>query len=135
VEGLRVLVADDHDIVRAIIVTLLSSEFQLVGAVADGEQLLQAAIALQPDVIVSDVSMPLVSGLEARTELLSRGIEVIFVFITTLDIESFRSGAEEAPTGYVHKMDLITELTLAVREVARGGSYVSRSFQENPGSP
>ena len=130
-EKLRVLVAEDHDAIRAFVVTLLSKEFQVVGAVGDGEQLVEAALLFWPDVIVSDIAMPLMDGLMARERLLSKKIHIPFVFITVLDMVKYLSNLDEYPLGYVHKMDLRDELGLAIQAVADGHSYLSRSFQRS----
>ena len=130
VNGLRVLIADDLEDVRGIVVALLSSDFQVVGAVSDGQQLVQAAIFLQPDVIVSDIHMPVMDGVSAKKELRSKGIKCPFVFMTMFDLRGLSASEEEAPVGYLHKMDLFNELKLAIHAVALGDSYISRSFRE-----
>ena len=131
--GLRVLIADDHEGLRGIVVALLSSDFQVVGAVGDGQQLVQAAIFLQPDVIISDVHMPGMDGLSAKKELRSKGIQSPFIFITTTDLKDLAANEEETCIGYLHKMDLFSELKLAMHAVALGNSYISRSFRERRG--
>jgi len=130
-ERLRVLVAEDHHVIRSFVVTLLNEEFQVVGAVGDGEQLVEAARASLPDVIVSDIEMPAMDGLMAREELLSIGIEIPFVFITLLDMARLLAHHDRYSTGYIHKMDIINELNLGVHAVAKGRSYLSRSFKRN----
>ena len=127
--GMRVLVAEDHLEVRGIVVGILSSEFEVVAAVGDGEELISAAIRLKPDVIVSDIAMPLMDGLSARRDLISQGIECPFVFITITDIAWLASETEKPTVAYVHKVDMMTELNLAVREVALGNAYFSRLFR------
>ncbi len=127
--GLRVLVAEDHEDLRALLVALLSSDFQVVAAVDDGEQLVEAALFLKPDIIISDVGMPWVDSFSAKNELRSRGIESPFVFIATIDHEGlFPDSEEEEPVGWVHKYDLFNELKAAVHTVASGHAYISRSF-------
>jgi DNA-binding NarL/FixJ family response regulator len=126
---LRVLIAVTHDQLRGRIASLLNSEFQVIGAVVDGEELVEAAFLLQPDVIVSDIDMPVMGGYDAREELLARNIQYPFVFITLLRI-AIASVLAEGPVGYVHKIDLGEELKLAVNSVARGRFYASRSFRE-----
>jgi DNA-binding NarL/FixJ family response regulator len=129
VNGLRVLVAEDHEDLRALLVALLCSDFQVVGAVDDGEQLVEAAIFLKPDIIVSDVGMPWIDSFSAKNELRSRGIESPFVFIASIDYEGLLSTSiEEEPVGWVHKYDLFNELKVAVHTVASGNAYISRSF-------
>jgi DNA-binding NarL/FixJ family response regulator len=129
---LRVLVAEDHHVIRTFVATLLKEEFDVVGAVGDGEQLLEAARASLPDVIVSDIEMPGMDGLMAREELLSNGIQIPFVFITLLDMARLLAHHDRHPAGYVHKMDIINELNSGVHAVANGRSYLSRSFKRNP---
>jgi DNA-binding NarL/FixJ family response regulator len=132
-EKLRLLVAEDHDAVRGICVTLLQSEFEVVASVGDGEKLMKAAVHLLPDVIVSDILMPAKDGLSVRTELLARKIEIPFVFITLMDVGLV--SPLPASVSYVHKSDLTAELIAGVWAVARGEVYLSQSFRELWGSP
>ncbi len=126
---LRVLVADDHQLLRAVIIALLTSEFQVVGHVDDGEQLISAALLLKPDVIVSDIQMRLIDGVSAREDLRSRGVDARFVFTTAIDIGELSSFVEDGPVAFVHKTDLVPELELAVWTVADGRSYLSQSLR------
>ena len=130
--GLRVVVAEDHLEVRGIVVGILSQEFEVVDAVGDGEQLVLAVIRHKPDVIVCDIGMPLMDGPSARRHLLSRGITHPFVFITIMDITGLASMAAKTAIAYVHKTDMANELNLAVRSVAMGNSYFSKLFQRMP---
>jgi CheY-like chemotaxis protein len=134
VNQLRVLVAEDNEDLRPIIVALLSSEFQVVGAVGDGEQIVMGAIFLKPDVIVTDISMPVMDGIAAMNELRSRGIEYPFVFMTAISIEGFSSKVD-GPVAYVHKNDLFSELKLSVHAVMMGDTYMSHSFRQVKGEP
>lgn len=132
--GLRVLVAEDLEDMRAIVVALLSSDFEVVAAVGDGEQLIRSATFLQPDVIISDISMPLVDGFAVKEKLWSKGLKFPFVFITAMDLHDLYSIVEEGSVGYVNKSDLFNELKPAIDAVALGHSYMSRTFrgrQEN----
>jgi len=129
VNGLRVLVAEDHEDLRALLVALLSSDFQVVGAVDDGEQLVETAVFLKPDIIITDIGMPWIDSFSAKNELRSRGIQSPFVFIATIDYEGlFSDSVEGEPVGWVHKYDLFSELKVAVHAVASGSAYISRSF-------
>jgi len=132
-QRLRVLVAEDHESVRNILVELLRSEFEVVGAVADGAQLVKAATLLQPDVIVSDILMPGQDAFVARDELLSQGIKVPFVFITLMDTRVISPQPDNV--SYVHKSDVTQELAKGVRAVARGEVYLSKAFRELWGQP
>ena len=128
-KGWRVLVAEDHEDLRALLVALLCSDFQVVGAVDDGEQLVEAATFLKPDIIISDVGIPWVDSFSAKNELRSRGIHSSFVFIATMDFDGlFSTSVAEEPVGWVHKYDLFSELKAAVHTVASGNTYISRSF-------
>ena len=126
---LRVLVAEDHERIRTTVVDLLSSEFAVVGAVGDGQELVKAAPLLKPNIIVSDIAMPLMNGFAAMRALRAKGIETPFVFITVMTIDGLSSGVEEHRVGFVHKEDLVDELTSAVHAVAAGESYLSRLFR------
>jgi DNA-binding NarL/FixJ family response regulator len=132
--GPRILIAEDHENLRGIVVAMLSSEFQVVGAVGDGEQLVQAAVFLQPDVIVSDIRMPAKDGLTAREELRLKGVNPPFVFMTMLEPADLSSFITAGAVGYVHKTDLFNELKLAINAALLGKSYLSQTFQEKLGS-
>jgi DNA-binding NarL/FixJ family response regulator len=77
-----VLLADDHTIVADGLISLLKDSFDLVGAVKDGQQLVEAARRLRPDVIVTDISMPVLSGLEALRQLKAERMDVKVIFLT-----------------------------------------------------
>jgi DNA-binding NarL/FixJ family response regulator len=130
-DKLRVLIAEDHEQLRATIVDLLDSEFTVVGAVGDGQQLVEAAPVLNPSLIVSDIDMPLMDGFSAMRVLRAKGIQTPFVFITLMTVEGISSGVEDHPVGFVHKADLANELKSAIHAVAVGVSYLSRSFRQN----
>jgi DNA-binding NarL/FixJ family response regulator len=131
-ERLRVLVSEDHEPVRGILVELLRADFEVVGAIGDGQKLVEAAVLLQPDVIVSDILMPIKNGFSARLEILARGIKAPFVFITLLDAGMISPFPDNL--SYVHKSDLMAELTQSVRAVAAGRVYLSRLFRDLWGS-
>jgi DNA-binding NarL/FixJ family response regulator len=122
----RVLLADDHTIVAEGLRSLLEGEFEFVGTVGDGRALLDAARNLKPDVIVADISMPLLNGLDAARQLKRDGVAAKIVFLTMhseaqLAAEAFRAGA----SGYVLKSSAGEELIAAIHEVAKGRAYVT----------
>jgi len=122
----RVLIADDHTFVAEACVKLLEPEFEVVGTVADGQALLAAVPNLKPDVIVLDVGMPLLNGLEAgkRIKKMVRAIRIVYLTMNTdlgIAAEAFRGGA----SGYLLKTSASAELVTAVREVLKGKRYVS----------
>jgi DNA-binding NarL/FixJ family response regulator len=122
----KVLLADDHTIVAEGLRSLLEGEFEFVGTVGDGRALLDAARNLKPDVIVADISMPLLNGLDAARQLKRDGVTAKIVFLTMhaeahLAAEAFRAGA----SGYVLKSSAGEELIAAIHEVAKGRAYVT----------
>ena len=123
------LVGEDHRELRRLVLSVLVSAFAVIGAVDDGDELIETAILHQPDVIICNIDLPFMGGFGVRQELSFRGIRCPFVFTAMLGIEmSFRK--EDGAVGYVHRTDVSEELNLAVGAVARKGFYVSRSFRE-----
>ena len=122
----RVLLADDHALLLEAFRKLLEAEFDVVECVTDGAQLVDAALRLAPDVIVTDVSMPRMGGLEAARRLRERLPSAGIVFLTVnedpqLAAEAFRLGA----SGWVLKSSTATELGEAVRAALRGKRYLT----------
>jgi DNA-binding NarL/FixJ family response regulator len=125
-KGPRVLLADDHTLLLGAFEKLLAPECDIVGHVSDGRALLAAAETLRPDVIVLDIAMPLMNGLEAARHVKQRLRNVKLVFVTMhedadLAAEAFRSGA----SAYLLKRSAASELMTAIREVMKGRSYVT----------
>jgi CheY-like chemotaxis protein len=127
---LRVLVADDNDEIRSLIVVLLCQEFQVVGAVCDGEELVRAAICLFPDVIVSDILMPRMDGPAARKRLISQQRAIPFVLVSTHGKEVMQFLPSDSPVALVHKDDILGHLSSAVTAVFTGQSYLSPHYNE-----
>ena len=122
----RVMLADDHTLLVEAFAKLLEPECEIVGQVGDGLALLEAAARLQPDVVVLDVAMPLLNGLDAARQLKQRMPDVRLVFVTMnedpdLAAEAFRIGA----SGYLLKRSAASELLLAIREVMNRRHYVT----------
>src|SRR3954453_10080232 len=122
----RVILADDHTMIREALKGLLEPEFEVVGMFGDGLSLVEAASALQPNVIVLDIGMPKMNGLNAGQRLKQLMPMVKLVYLTMNqdpDIagEAFRLGA----SGFVLKNSAATELLQAIRQVVRGGYYVT----------
>jgi DNA-binding NarL/FixJ family response regulator len=121
-----VLLADDHTLVVEGLRKILEPECDVVGAVEDGRSLLEAAVQLKPDIILLDISMPLLNGVEAARRLRDTvpGVKVIFVTMhadATYVAEAFRAGA----SGYVLKRCASLELLHAIRQVLQGRAYVT----------
>jgi DNA-binding NarL/FixJ family response regulator len=121
----RVILADDHVMFAEALQTLLEPTFQLCGVVGDGEALVEAAERLRPDVIVTDIGMPRMDGLEAIRQLRSRKNPAPAVVLTMhgdvfMAAEAFRAGAN----GFVSKNAATAELICAIRTVHRGNHFV-----------
>jgi DNA-binding NarL/FixJ family response regulator len=121
--GSRVLIADDHPSVLARVSELVVSEFDVVAAVTNGQAALDAAAALQPDVLILDISMPILSGLEAAARLVGRGNAPPIVFLTVHEDAEFVDAARSVGArGYVLKRSITTDLLPAIRRVLDGES-------------
>ncbi len=122
----RVLLADDHTLLLEAFEKLLEHEYAVVGAVSNGRALLSAAAELKPDVIVLDIAMPLLNGLDAARQLKKTMPKVKLVFLTmnedpNVASEAFRAGA----SGYLLKTSAFSELSKAIEEALCGRSYVT----------
>ena len=122
----RILVADDHTMLLEAFKALLEPEFEIVGTVTDGRALLAAFSRLNPDVVLMDIAMPLLNGLDAgrQLKLQQRSVKLIYVTMNPdpeLAGEALRLGA----SGYVLKSSAASELTQAIREALRGRSYIT----------
>jgi DNA-binding NarL/FixJ family response regulator len=122
----RVLLADDHLMVAEALKSLLAPEFELVGVVEDGRKLLEAAGTLRPDVIVADITMPHLNGIDALVQLRQRGDHVPVVFLTMHRDASFaRRALDAGASGFVLKHSAPAELVLAIRAALEGKTYLT----------
>lgn len=122
----RILLADDHSSVIERVSALLQPAFEVVGAVANGKELLFESARLLPDVIVLDISMPDLSGIEAAHELRSKGSTAKVVFLTVqTGVEFVRACLDEGALGYVIKSRLATDLIPAIQHALSGQSFIS----------
>ena len=122
----RVLMADDHSLILAGLRKLVEGECEVVGTVEDGRALVQAAQTLRPDLILLDISMPLLNGLEAARQLRSLVPDCKLIFLTmhaspTYATEAFQIGA----SGYLLKRSAASELGLAIKAVLQGQHYLT----------
>ena len=125
-DRVRVLLVDDNACVLARAVTLLSENCTVVGTARDGCSALEAARTLQPDVIVLDISMPGMNGLEVASRLRQSGSRAAVVFLTIhTEEEVLMAAAECGAIGYVTKPRLASDLIFAVREAQAGRPFVS----------
>ena len=122
----RILLADDHRMFMQGLQSLLADEYELVGTVADGQALVEAAPHLDPDVIIVDISMPVLNGFDAVRQLKKKGTRARIIFLTMhpdagLVAEAFRCGG----SGYVLKQAAGEELISAIKEVLAGREYLT----------
>ncbi|MDX2251409.1 MAG: response regulator transcription factor [Nitrospira sp.] len=122
----RLLMADDHSLVLAGLRKLVEAEGEVVGTVEDGRALVEEAQKLRPDIILLDISMPLLNGLDAARQLTKLVPESKLVFLTmhatpTYAIEAFKAGA----SGYLIKRSAASELKQAIQAVIRGQHYIT----------
>jgi DNA-binding NarL/FixJ family response regulator len=122
----RVVVADDHEAMRDRIVCALSKDCEVLGVVADGESLVEAALCLELDLLVVDVSMPIMGGIEAATRLKEMGSTARVVFLTIHEDETcIRACVAAGGLGYVIKSRLAGDLPLAISSAMAGRPYIS----------
>jgi DNA-binding NarL/FixJ family response regulator len=128
---LRVLLADDSEQILRAVFRLLDVEFDVVGSVLNGEQAIEATLRLQPDVLVLDILMPVMDGIEAARCLKKVGAPTKIVFLTALEDSALMETAIEAGgSGFVFKSQLVTDLPLAIHAVVAGRTFLSTT----PGS-
>jgi DNA-binding NarL/FixJ family response regulator len=122
----RILIADDHNLVAELCKNLLQPEFDVVGIATDGRRLVRMASQHRPDVIIVDIAMPLLNGLDAANQVKQRLPAVKVIFLTMnpdpeIAVEALRRNA----SGYVLKTSAASELLLCVHEVLKGTTYIS----------
>lgn len=129
---IRVLLADDHKQMLAYVRDFLSSEFQIVAAVSDGQMAVDSALELRPDVVVLDISMPILSGIEAARRLRQADPDAKIVFLTVDNDEDTRHAAlETGAVGYVLKPRLRNDLISAIKLATTGGRFFSPGCELN----
>jgi len=128
---LQILVAEDKLEISSIVIAVLSPEFEVVGVVTNGRDLVQVALDLLPDVIVADTSMPYLGGLMAMNELRATGTNIPVVLISAMFRHAGISGHPGALV-YVDKSDLAADLISAVRYAKARQLFLSRSIPLSP---
>lgn len=122
----RVLLADDHLEFLTGIQTALADRYEVVGAVQDGDSLVRSALTTNPDLIISDLSMPVMNGFEAAQKLKSLGFKVKVIFVTVQSSSAYVKRAMRiGAAGYVLKSYVSEQLTFAIQEVLAGRTYIS----------
>ena len=128
----RILIADDHTLVADLCRRLLETEFDVVAIVSNGRAMVKTAGELKPDLIIVDIAMPVLNGLDAGQQVKEILPAVKLIFLTMnndskLAAEAFRRGA----SGYLLKTCAASEMLTAVRQVLRGESYVTRVLRKD----
>jgi len=128
----RVLIADDHTLIAELCERLLKNEFDVVGVVGDGRSLVREVAKLTPDIVLVDIAMPILNGLDAGQQVKESWPSVKLLYLTVnrdpqVAAEAFRRGA----SGYLLKTCASSELVVAVRQVLRGGTYMSRGLPKD----
>jgi DNA-binding NarL/FixJ family response regulator len=128
----QVLIADDHAIFAEALRLLLEKSYRVVGTVADGRALLSATTRLAPDVIVVDIGMPLLNGLDAAQRIRERMPKVKLVFLTMQDDPNLAAAAMEmGAAAFVLKHSAGSELLTAIEQVLHGGSYLTPKLRSD----
>jgi len=127
-DRIRVLLADDHPRILSRLTDLLEPEFKVVAVVGDGQSLVETAESLQPDLIITDISMPILSGIEATKNIMQGTPRTKIIFLTVhTNPDYVQEALELGAVGYVFKSRLVSDLQLAIGEVLEGRTYVSSS--------
>ena len=127
--NIRVLLADDHRAVLEQVCKILSDDFEIVGKVNNGRDAIREAERLDPDVVVLDISMPVLNGLQAAQRLQAANLRAKVIFLTVHEDKDFVAAAFYAgASGYVTKADVDTDLIPAIQDVLEGRVYVSKSI-------
>jgi DNA-binding NarL/FixJ family response regulator len=123
----KILLADDHPGFPEMAERLLGSDFTVVAKVRNGQDMFEAATRLQPDIIVSDISMPVLNGMDAADLLMKSGCKARIIFLSVhVDSEFVRQSLLIGAFGYVVKSRIATELVSAIHEALAGHIFVSQ---------
>ena len=127
----RILIADDHRLMAEVCQKILQPEFDVVGTVGNGRELLRTALKLEPDVVLLDIGMPVLNGLDAGKQLkaLLPAVKLVYLTMVTdpeVALEAFNRGA----SGFLLKTCVADEVVSAVREALRGNTFLSPDLKE-----
>jgi DNA-binding NarL/FixJ family response regulator len=125
----RILIADDHNLVAELFQQLLADDFDVVGTVGDGRAMVRAAVELKPDLILIDIAMPVLNGLDAGRQVKKMLPKTRLVYLTlTADAEVAAEAFAFGASGYLLKTCAASEMKLAIHEVLRGHTYLSKAI-------
>lgn len=128
----RIVIADDHAEMLDEVRRLLEKDYEIVAAVEDGSQLVDAAFAHKPDLVITDISMPVMNGFEAAAKMRGLGLKADIIFLTVQSTSPYlRKARSLGANGYVLKVYANEQLPLAVSKVLNGGSYISPQLNGN----
>jgi DNA-binding NarL/FixJ family response regulator len=128
----RILLADDHPRFPEIEARLLEPEFEVIGTVGNGEALVEEALRLQPDVIITDISMPVLDGIKAVGRLRESGSTIRVVFLSVHSDSDFVTQClSTGALAYVVKSRIVSELVPAIRHVLAGETFLSESLRDD----
>jgi len=126
---IRVVLADDHQAVVEKVRSVLGEDFEIVGAVADGNQAVDAVLVLNPDVLVIDISMPVLDGFQAAARLQKANCRAKIIFLTIHEDQDYVAAALHlGASGYVTKSRLAADLVPAIRAALQGRTFVSQTI-------
>jgi DNA-binding NarL/FixJ family response regulator len=130
VDKIRVVLADDHREMIAIVCGVLGDEYEILETAENGQQAASAVLALDPDVLVTDISMPILNGLQLARKIQQTNPRVKIIFLTIHEDRDFIAAAFSAgATGYVTKRRLSLDLVSAIQEALKGHTFVSNSIR------
>jgi DNA-binding NarL/FixJ family response regulator len=126
----RILVADNHEAILAKVEGLLGDDFDIIDSVSNGQDAVNEVIRSRPDILIIDISIPILNGLEAASQLRSRNSGTKIVILTVHeDPEIISAALESGATGYVFKERVTTDLVPAIQACLQGGRFISRPAQ------
>lgn len=127
-----ILIADDHILVAEACKKLLESEYEIVAMVSDGRAMVQAALELKPNVVLADIAMPLLNGLDAGRQIKHAAPSIKLIYLTMYDdVELAAEAFRRKASGFVLKTCAASELLLALRTVLRGGTFLSPAISRD----
>ncbi len=128
----RILIADDHVLVAEACKKLLETDYEVVGIVRDGRTLVRSAAELKPDVVLVDIGMPILNGLDAGQQIKEAAPAVRVVYLTmNSDVELAAEAFRRKASGYILKTCAASEVLIALRTVLRGGTYLSPAISKD----
>ncbi len=126
-----ILIADDHTLVAEACKKLLEPEYEVVGIVSDGRTLVQVAVELKPHVVLIDIGMPILNGLDAGQQIKEAVPSIKIVYLTmNSDVDLAAEAFRRKASGYVLKTCAASDLLLALRAILRGGTYLSPAISK-----